>query len=80
MTKIRFGRSGPALNGRVGFDAGQLPYKSVFIITFREKCPQDLKIYYCFITIDFTGNSSFLAGRGLVVLNLVRIILITSRY
>jgi hypothetical protein len=32
--------SGPALNGRVGFDAGQLPYKSVFVITFRKNVPR----------------------------------------
>jgi hypothetical protein len=40
MTKTRFGQSGRALNGRVGFDAGQLPYKSVFVITFRKIVPR----------------------------------------
>jgi hypothetical protein len=37
MPKTRFGRSAPALNGRVGSDAGQLPYKSVFVVTFQKK-------------------------------------------
>ena len=35
MTKTRFGRSAPPLNGRVGSDASQLPYGYVFVITCR---------------------------------------------
>jgi hypothetical protein len=39
MTETRSGKIEPALNGRVGSDAGQLPYKSVFVITFRKMSP-----------------------------------------
>jgi hypothetical protein len=39
MPKPRFGRSARALNGRVRFDAGQLPYESVFVITFQTMSP-----------------------------------------
>jgi hypothetical protein len=44
MTKTRFGQSGLALHRHVGYDAGQLPNKSVYVIPFRKTCPPDLNM------------------------------------
>jgi hypothetical protein len=40
MTKTTSGEVVPALNGFVGSDTVQLPYKSVFVITFRKNVPK----------------------------------------
>jgi hypothetical protein len=43
MTETKSGEVGPALNGCVGSDVGKLPYKSVFVITFRKIVPMTYK-------------------------------------